>query len=64
MMDQLAEQRERRIHAIHHKLVERAAQPHQALHAVVAVYDQLTDQAVIVGWDPITMIHGAIDANA
>src|ERR1700679_3979974 len=45
---QLLEQRDGGVDADHHDLVERAPQPHQAFVAVLAVHDQLADQAVII----------------
>ncbi len=62
--DQVAEQRQRRLDAVDHELVERAAQPHHAFDAVAAMHDQLADQAVVIGRDAVAGIDAGIDADA
>ena len=39
-------------------------QPHQGLVAVLAVHDQLADQAVVVGRDAVALVDAAVDAHA
>ena len=44
---QRAEQRQRRLDAVDHELVERALEPHQAFAARLAVHDELADERVV-----------------
>src|SRR5690606_10784099 len=62
--DEFAEQRQRRVDAIDNKLIQRATQTHQALHAIPTMHDELADEAVIVGWDLVAGIDARIDTNA
>ena len=59
-----AKQRQRGLDAVDDHLVERAAQPHQAFGAGLAVHDQLADQRVVVGRDHVALIDGGIDSHA
>ena len=52
------EQRQCGFDAIHHHLVERAPQPHQAFATGLAMNDQLADQGVVIGWNDIALING------
>src|SRR5579872_5154371 len=58
---QSPKQRQCRFDAVHHHLVEGAAQSHQALGPGLALYDQLADQRVVVRRDRISLVHGRID---
>jgi hypothetical protein len=55
-LDQIAEQRDRRLDAVDDEFVQAAAQAHHAFVAVAAVHDQLADQAVVVGRDLVALI--------
>src|ERR1700760_2468906 len=57
-------QRYRRLDAADHIFLQRAAQPHQAFVAALAVDDQLGDQAVVKGRHLIAVVERAVDANA
>src|SRR3954464_11153034 len=62
--DQGAEQRQRGLPRFDHHLVQRAAQPHQAFAAGLAMDDQLANQRDVVGRYYVTLIHRRIDAYA
>src|ERR1700749_4914077 len=57
-------QRNRRLDPADHIFLQRAAQPHQAFVAALAVDDQLGDQAVVKGRHVIAVVERAVDANA
>src|SRR5580693_6393932 len=57
-------QRNRRVDPADHIFLERAAQPHQAFVAALAVDDQLGDQAVVIRRHLIAVVERAVDANA
>src|SRR5690606_2797440 len=61
--DQVAEQRDRRFHALQHEFVEGAAQPHQAFGAVAAEHDQLADEAVVAGRDGVARVDAGVDPD-
>jgi len=61
---QRAEQRQRGLDTFDHHLVQRAAQPHQAFGAGLAVHDQLADEAVIIRRDDVALINRGIDPHA
>ncbi len=56
IVDQLAEEGDRRLDPVDDEFVEGARQPPQALVAGAGVDDQLADQAVVVGRDRIALI--------
>ena len=60
----VAEQRQRGLDSVDDELVERPAQPHQALVAGPAMDDQLADQRVVVRRDAVALVDGRIDAHA
>ncbi|ENN85990.1 hypothetical protein RHSP_16060 [Rhizobium freirei PRF 81] len=62
--NQILEQRQGGLDAVDDEFVERAAQAHHAFDAGPAMHDQLADQAVVVGRDPIALIGAGIDAHA
>ena len=53
---ELAEQRQRRLDAVHDEFVERAFEPHQAFGAGLAVHDQLADQRVVERRDRVSLV--------
>src|SRR5215469_8120793 len=63
VLHQVREQRDGRLDAFDHELRQAALEPHQALVAVLAVHDQLADQAVVVWRDAIALIGAAIDPD-
>src|SRR5206468_11368950 len=58
-----AQQRQRRLHPLHHARIERARQPLQRLPAVAAVRDKLEQQRVVVHGHHAALDHAGLDAN-
>src|SRR6266851_10406435 len=56
-------QRDGRLDAADHIFLERAAQPHQAFVAALAVDDQFRDQAVVVGRYLVSVVERTVDAH-
>src|ERR1700704_2769079 len=64
LLHQVGEQRDGRLDAFDHELGQTALQPHQALVAVLAVHDELADQAVVVGRDAVALVGAAVHSDA
>src|SRR4026207_279090 len=56
LLHQIGKQRDGRLDAVEVDFGEAALEPHQALVAVLAVDDQLADQAVVIGGDAIALV--------
>src|SRR6185436_15724384 len=63
-VDEALEERDRGFDAVDDEFAERAAQAHQALGAVLAVDDELADQAVVMRRDAVAGVSRAVDAHA
>src|SRR5262245_60802643 len=64
LLHQIDKQRDGRLDALDDELGEAALEPHQAFVAILAVHDQLADQAVVVGGDAIALVGAAVDPHA
>lgn len=64
LIDDQAVQGQRGIDAADHELLKTATQAQQTFVAAGAMDDQLGNHAVIIGRHAITIVKGAIDANA
>src|SRR5262249_49111107 len=64
ILHQFAKQRNGGLDTVDDELRQAALEPHQALVAVLAMHDQLADQAVVVGRDAVALVSTAVDAHA
>src|SRR5262249_4815826 len=64
LLHQVGEQWDGRLDTLDDELGEAALEPHEALIAVLAVHDELTNQAIVVGGYAVALVGAAVHAHA